>query len=190
MYFEITYYYLWRQLLIWDIEILQYAIETGGPPIFPNLRRQPMLFEKKIDQLIHNLLESKIVWPCRRSWIKPLMIVGKTECCYKEIYLERIKRLFLNIGHILVKLATKLNCTWITMENGFQHDMWSFDCFNRKILDAPVPLCVTQIRAFMGLTNYYWRFIEDYAYWSPRQYAMRLKEQIKRLKGQMNVLIF
>ena len=33
----------------------------------------------------------------------------------------------------------------------------------KAILQWPVPLTVTDVRSFLGLTNYYWRFLKGYA---------------------------
>ena len=50
----------------------------------------------------------------------------------------------------------------------------------KKIMQAPSPGCITQLRSFLGLANYYRRFIKDYALITAPLYAM-LSEKEKRI---------
>lgn len=55
------------------------------------------------------------------------------------------------------------------------------NCKIQKNFDAPVPLCATQIRAFLGLTNYYRRFIKDYT-------LSNVQCNERNINGQMNAM--
>jgi len=50
----------------------------------------------------------------------------------------------------------------------------------KKIMQAPSPGCITQLRSFLGLSNYYRRFIKDYALITAPLYAM-LSEKEKKI---------
>jgi len=58
---------------------VQHHIVTRGGPISQHPRRQPMHLESKIDEMIQNLLQSKIIQPCKSPWNSPLVIVGKKD---------------------------------------------------------------------------------------------------------------
>ena len=59
---------------------------------------------------------------------------------------ELLRQEFIYLGHVLSK-------------DGIQTDSKKV----KAICKWPVPTNVTEVRSFLGFTNYYWRFIKKYA---------------------------
>jgi len=57
---------------------VEHVIETGNAlPIHSNPRRVPLGVEKKVDELVEQLLEHKIIRPSRSAWNSPIVVVAK-----------------------------------------------------------------------------------------------------------------
>jgi RNase H-like domain found in reverse transcriptase/Reverse transcriptase (RNA-dependent DNA polymerase)/Integrase core domain/Integrase zinc binding domain len=66
----------------WDIgktEILKHRILTGGNPINVPVRRQPVHFEGKIQEIIENLEKHGIISKCESPWNAPIVCVSKKD---------------------------------------------------------------------------------------------------------------
>ena len=58
---------------------IEHMIETTGSPVMQYPRRQPMHLEKKVDEMIDELLKAGVIRPCQSPWNAPLVIVGKKD---------------------------------------------------------------------------------------------------------------
>ena len=60
-------------------EIVQHEMDINGDPVMLQPRRQPMHLEHKLDELINNLLEAKVIRKCKSAWNAPLVIIAKKD---------------------------------------------------------------------------------------------------------------
>ena len=93
------------------------------------------------------------------------MIVGtETEEGHNDIVVEVIKRLEEN--DLYVKLE---KCKWKVREVGFlgvvirPEEIKMEEEKVKGVMDWPIPKCVKDVQKFLGLVNYYCRFIEGFA---------------------------
>ena len=60
-------------------ELVRHEIKISGSPIMQQPRRQPIHMEKKIEELIKQLLKANVIRRCKSPWNAPLVIVGKKD---------------------------------------------------------------------------------------------------------------
>ena len=59
--------------------IVQHEMTITGGPVMLQPRRQPMHLEHKLDELVANLLEAKVIRKCKSAWNAPLVLVAKKD---------------------------------------------------------------------------------------------------------------
>ena len=60
-------------------KIVQHEMNINGSPVMQNPRRQPMHLESKLDELIGNLIEAKVIRKCKSAWNAPLVLITKKD---------------------------------------------------------------------------------------------------------------
>lgn len=60
-------------------KVVQHEMNIVGGPVMLQPRRQPMHLEQKLDELVTNLLEARVIRKCKSAWNAPLVIVAKKD---------------------------------------------------------------------------------------------------------------
>ena len=125
--------------------------------MFFGLTNSPVTFQTMMNELLRNLINTEKVV----VFIDDIIIGTENEEGYNELVGEVVKRLEEN--DLYVKLE---KCKWKMREVGVVIGPEGIKIEEKKVkgvLDWPTPKCVKDIQKFLGLMNYYHRFIQDFA---------------------------
>ena len=128
--------------------------------MFFGLTNSPATFQAMMNDMLRNLVvKEKVV-----VFIDDVMIVTEMEEGHDEIVEEVLKRLEEN--DLFVKPE---KCVWKVREVGFLGVIIGEDGVKMEkekvqgVIEWPVPRNVKDVQKFLGLANYYRRFVKDFA---------------------------
>jgi len=128
--------------------------------MFFGLTNSPVTFQAMMNDLLKDLVvEEKVV-----VFIDDVMVATEMEEGHDEIVEEVLKRLEKN--DLFVKLE---KCVWKIREVGFLGVIIGKDGVKmekekvQRVIEWPVPRSIKDVRKFLGLANYYRRFVKDFA---------------------------
>ena len=136
----------------------------------------PATFQSLMNLLFKDLLYKGVI-----VYLDDILIYAKNE----EDHLSILKQVFTIIKQSGL-MANPDKCVFGTRRLKFlghtisNKGVETNDDKIKKIMQAPSPGCITQLRSFLGLANYYRRFIKDYALITAPLYAM-LSEKEKKI---------
>ena len=142
--------------------------------MFFGLTNSPATFQAMMNELLRNLINMGKVM----AFIDDVIVGTGTEEEHDEIVVEIIKRLEENNLHVKLE-----KCKWKVREVGFLGVVIGPDGIKmeeekvRDVLDWLTPKYVKDVQKFLGLANYYCRFIEDFASIARPLYDMIKKDQ-------------
>ena len=128
--------------------------------IFFGLTNSPAMFQAIMNELLRDLINTGKV----AAFIDNVIIGTETEEGHDKIVAEVVKRLEEN--NLYVKLE---KCRWKVREMGFLEVVIGLEGIKMEeekvkgVLEWPIPKCVKDVQKFLGLANYYCRFIEGFA---------------------------
>ena len=127
--------------------------------MFFELTNSPATFQAMMNELLRDLINTRKVV----AFIDDVIVGTKTEEGHDELVTEVIRRLEEN--NLYVKPE---KCRWKVREveflgvviglEGIKMEKWKV----KGVLEWPTPKCVKDVQKFLGLANYYCRFIEDF----------------------------
>ena len=129
--------------------------------MFFGLTNLPATFQTMMNKLLRDLINTGKV----AAFIDDIIVGTEMEDRHDEIMAEIIKRLEEN--DLYVKLE---KCKWKVWEVGFLGVVIGLGGIKMEkekvkgVLDWLTPKCVKDVRKFLGLANYYRRFIEGFAF--------------------------
>ena len=128
--------------------------------IFFGLTNSPATFQAMMNDLLRDLVvEEKMA-----VFIDDVMVATETEEGHDEIMEEVLKRLEEN--DLFVKLE---KCVWKVREVGFLGVLIGKDRVRMEketvqgVIESLVPRSIKDVQKFLGLANYYRRFVKDFA---------------------------
>jgi len=127
--------------------------------MFFGLTNSPATFQAMMNELLRDLINTGKV----AAFIDDVIIGTETEEGHNDIVVEVIKRLEEN--DLYVKLE---KCKWKVMEVGFLGVVIGLEGIKMEeekvkgVIEWPTPKCVKDVQKFLGLANYYRRFIEGF----------------------------
>ena len=128
--------------------------------MFFGLTNSPATFQAMMNELLRDLINiGKVV-----VFIDDVIIRTESEEGHDELVAEVIKRLEENNRYIKLE-----KYKWKVGEVGFLGVVIGADGIKmeeekvKSVLDWPTPKCVKDVQKFLGLANYYCRFIEGFA---------------------------
>jgi len=127
--------------------------------MFFGLTNSPATFQAMMDELLRDLINTGKV----ATFIDDMIIGMETEEGHNELVVEVIKRMEEN--NLYVKPE---KCKWKVREVGFLGVIIGPEGIKiekekvRGVLEWPTPKCVKDIQKFLGLVNYYRRFIQGF----------------------------
>ena len=128
--------------------------------MFFRLKNSPATFQTMINELLRDLINTGKV----AAFIDDVIIGTETEEGHNELVAEVIKRLEEN--NLCMKPE---KCKWKVREVGFLGVIIGPDGIKmeeekvKRVLEWPTPKGVKDVQKFLGLANYYRRFIEGFA---------------------------
>ena len=128
--------------------------------------------------MINELLRDLINMGKVGSFINDIMVGTEMEEGHDKLIEEILRRLEGN--DLYIKLE---KCKWKIREVDFlevvlgPEGMKMEEVKVEEVLDLPVPKSVKDIQKFLGLANYYWRFIEEFMKVARPLYELTRKEQ-------------
>ena len=141
--------------------------------IFFGLTNSPAIFQAMMNDLLRDLVvEEKVA-----VFIDDVMVATETEEGHDEIVEEVLRRLEEN--NLFVKLEKYM---WKAREEGFLEVMIGEDGVRMEkakvqgVIEWPVPKSMKDMQKFLGLANYYRRFVKDFAKIARPLYEMTRKE--------------
>jgi len=148
--------------------------ESFEPTVmFFGLTNSPVMFQAMINDLLRDLVvEEKVA-----VFIDDVMIAMETEEGHDEIVEEVLRRLEEN--DLFVKPE---KCVWKIREVGFLEVIIGEDRVRMEkekvqgVIEWPVPKSVKDVQKFLGLANYYRRFVKDFAKIARPLHEMTRKE--------------
>jgi len=142
--------------------------------MFFGLTNSPATFQAMMNDLLRDLVvEEKVA-----VFIDDVMVATETEEGHDEIVEEVLRRLEEN--DLFVKPE---KCVWKVREVGFLGVIIGKDGVRMEkekvqgVIEWPVPRSVKDVQKFLGLANYYRRFVKDFA-----RIAKRLHETMRKGK--------
>ncbi|KAL5468889.1 hypothetical protein EMCRGX_G030034 [Ephydatia muelleri] len=155
-------------------------IDTGeARPIKQSLRRLPFNQRREVKDLIDAMLEKKVIEPSQSPWCSPIVLVkkkdGSTRFCVDFRQVNAVTRKdaqplpriddTLDVlgsaksepGHFCLPQVKYLG--HIVSAKGIQPDPAKLEAVTKY----PTPRNIEELRAFLGLENYYRRFVQSYA---------------------------
>jgi len=142
--------------------------------MFFGLTNSPATFQTMMNKLLKDLINTgKVV-----AFIDNVIVGTEEEKGHYELVAEIIKRLEKN--NLYVKPE---KCKWKVREVGFLGVVIGLEGIKMEeekmkgILDWPTPKCVKNIQKFLGLANYYCRFIQGFASTARLLHDMMRKDQ-------------
>jgi len=148
--------------------------ESFEPTVmFFGLTNSPATFQAMMNDLLRDLVvEEKVA-----VFIDDMMVATETEEGHDEIVEEVLKRLEEN--DLFVKPE---KCVWKVREVGFLGVIIGEDRVRMEkekvqgVVEWPVPKSVKDVQKFLGLANYYRRFVKDFAKIAKPLYEITRKE--------------
>ena len=143
--------------------------------IFFGLTNSPAMFQAIMNELLRDLINTGKV----AAFIDNVIIGTETEEGHDKIVAEVVKRLEEN--NLYVKLE---KCRWKVREMGFLEVVIGLEGIKMEeekvkgVLEWPIPKCVKDVQKFLGLANYYCRFIEGF-----ESIARLLHDMVKKDKN-------
>jgi len=143
------------------IEAFTMHVSSFKPTVmFFRMTNSPATFQAMINEILRDLInEGKVA-----VFVDNVLVETETEEEHNEIVEEILRRL--EVNDLYIKLE---KCMWkvrkieflgIVIElNGIEMEKEKVD----RVLSWPEPKNVKDIRKFLGLANYYRRFIKDFA---------------------------
>ena len=128
--------------------------------VYFGLTNLPATFQVMMNDILQDLIDKENV----AAFIDDVIVGMETEEWHDEIVEEVLKRME---DHNLYLKPEK--CVWKVKEVGFLGLIIGKDGIKMEeekvkgVLDWPRPKCVKDIQKFLGLANYYRRFIKDFA---------------------------
>jgi len=128
--------------------------------MFFGLTNSPATFQTMMNELLRDLINTGRVM----AFIDDIIIGTESEEGHDELVAEVIKRLKENDLYMKPE-----KCKWKVREVGFLGIVIRADGIKmeeekvKDVLDWPTPKCVKNIQKFLGLANYYRRFIKGFA---------------------------
>jgi len=128
--------------------------------MFFGLTNSPATFQMMMNGIFRDLINKGDV----ATFIDDVLVGTETEEGHDELVEEILKRL--EEHDLYVKLE---KCEWKVQEVGFLGVVIGPDGIKmekekvRGVLEWPTPKCVKDVQKFLGLANYYRRFIKDFA---------------------------
>ena len=142
--------------------------------MFFGLTNSPVTFQVMMNKLLRDLINIGKV----AAFINDMIVRTEDEKGHDELVAEIIKRLEEN--DLYVKLE---KCKWKVREVGFLGVVIGPDRIKieeekvKGILDWLTPKCVKDVQMFLGLANYYRRFIEGFVFIARPLHDMVKKDQ-------------
>jgi len=142
--------------------------------MFFGLTNSPATFQAMMNELLRDLINTGKV----AAFIDDMIIGMETEEGHDELVAEVIKRLEEN--NLYVKLE---KCKWKVREVGFLGVIIEPEGIKMEeekvkgVLEWPTPKCVKDMQKFLGLANYYRRFIKGFASIARPLYDMVKKDK-------------
>ena len=127
--------------------------------MFFRLTNSPATFQAMMNELLRDLINTEKV----AAFIDDIIIGMEMEEGHDEIVAEVIKRLEKNDLYVKPE-----KCKWKIREVGFLGVVIGPDGIKmvkvkmKGVLEWPTPKCVKDVQKFLGLANYYHRFIQDF----------------------------
>ena len=141
--------------------------------MFFGLTNSPAMFQAMMNNLLRDLVvEEKVV-----VFIDDVMVATETEEGHNEIVEEVLRRLEEN--DLFVKPE---KCVWKVREVGFLGVIIGEDGVRMEkekvqgVIEWPVPKSVKDVQKFLGLANYYRRFVKDFVKIARPLHKMMRKE--------------
>ena len=128
--------------------------------MFFGLTNSPATFQAMMNELLRDLINTGKV----AAFIDNVIIGTETEEEHDELVAEIIKRLEENDLYVKPE-----KCKWKVREVGFLGVVIGPEGIKMEeekvkgVLEWPTPKCVKDVQKFLGLANYYCRFIEGFA---------------------------
>jgi len=142
--------------------------------MFFGLTNSPAIFQMMMNELLRDLINIRKV----AAFIDDVIIRTESEEEHDELVAEVIKRLEENDLYIKPE-----KCKWKVREVGFLGVIIGADRIKMEeekvkgVLDWPTPNCVKDVQKFLGLANYYCRFIKDFISIARPLHDMMKKDQ-------------
>ena len=120
----------------------------------------PATFQAMMNELLRNLINTRKV----AAFINNVIVGTETKEGYDEIVAEVIRRLEENDLYVKPE-----KCKWNVREVGFLGVVIGPEGMQiekekvKRILEWLTPKCVKDVQKFLGLVNYYHRFIQSFA---------------------------
>jgi len=127
--------------------------------MFFGLTNSPATFQAMMNKLLRDLINMRKV----AAFIDDVIVGTETEEGHNKIVVEIIKRLKENNLYIKPE-----KCKWKVREVEFLGVVIGLDGIKmeeekmKDVLDWPTPKCIKDVQKFLGLANYYRRFIESF----------------------------
>ena len=128
--------------------------------IFFRLTNLPATFQAMMNELLRNLINTRKV----AAFINNVIVGTETKEGYDEIVAEVIRRLEENDLYVKPE-----KCKWNVREVGFLGVVIGPEGMQiekekvKRILEWLSPKCVKDVQKFLGLVNYYYRFLQGFA---------------------------
>ena len=128
--------------------------------MFFGLTNSPVTFQAMINELLRNLINIGKV----AVFIDDVIVGTETEKGHDELVVEVIRRLKENDLYVKPE-----KCKWKVREVEFLEVVIGLEGIKMEkkkvkgVLEWPMPRCVKDMQKFLGLANYYCRFIEGFA---------------------------
>ena len=128
--------------------------------IFFGLTNLPAIFQAMMNKLLRDLINTEKV----AVFINNIIVGTEIEEEHDEIVAEVIRRLEEN--NLYMKPE---KCKWKVREVGFLGMVIGLERIKMEkekvkgVLEWPIPKCVKDVQNFLGLANYYCRFIQNFA---------------------------
>ena len=129
--------------------------------MFFGLTNSPVTFQAMMNKLLRNLINTEKV----AAFIDDVIVRTETEEEYDELVAEVIRKLKKN--NLYVKLE---KCKWKVREIGFLEVVIGLERIKMEeekvkgVLEWLIPKCIKDIQKFLGLANYYRRFIKMFVF--------------------------
>jgi len=136
-------------------------VESFEPTvIFFGMTNLPAIFQKMINRILRDMINKGKV----AVFVDNVLVRTETEEEHNEIVEEVLKRLEENDLYMKPEKyawkVRKIGFLGVVIEpNGIKIEREKMD----EVLSWPEPKNIKDIRKFLGLANYYWRFIKDFA---------------------------
>ena len=128
--------------------------------IFFGMTNLPAIFQKMMNRILRDMINKGKV----AVFVDNVLVRTETEEEHNEIVEEVLKRLEENDLYMKPEKyawkVRKIGFLGVVIEpNGIKIEREKMD----GVLSWPEPKNIKDIRKFLGLANYYWRFIKDFA---------------------------